>query len=248
MKRELEVFDSPEQLADHFSDQLMSWIGNSASARMDIAISGGSTPNLLFSALAGKYADAPSWQKVHFWWVDERMVPWEAPDSNFGTARRLLFSQIQLPVTNLHPISGENEPLEEAYRYQQLIRQSLQTKDGWPLFDLVILGMGEDGHTASIFPNQMELFTSDQYCAIALHPVSSQKRITLTGKVLNNAARICFLVTGASKSEPFRQIWENSSGGNALPAARIRPKSGCMTWYCDEAATAKWDGLTPRNG
>ena len=236
MKRELQVFESPEVLADHFSDQLINWIANSPGERFDLAISGGTTPNLLFSALATKYATSPLWEKTHIWWVDERMVSWEDSDSNFGTARRLLFSKIVLPIQNIHPIKGEKDPETEAISYQHQLSQALKEHSGWPVFDLILLGMGEDGHTASIFPNQLDLLYSEKFCEVAVHPLSHQNRITLTGNVINHAESICFLVTGANKSEPLHEIWEESVKGNLFPAGRIFPAQGQLSWFCDKAA------------
>ena len=234
--RELQVFESPIVLADHFSDQLMKWIAIADGERFDLAISGGTTPNLLFSALADKYADSPLWEKTHFWWVDERMVSWEDPESNYGTSRRLLFSKIALPNENIHPINGVKEPVNEAISYQQQISRCLKMRSGWPVFDLILLGMGEDGHTASIFPNQLDLLYSERFCEVAVHPLSHQKRITLTGNVINHAESICFMVTGANKNEPLRNIWIENAKGKLLPAGRIMPEQGQLTWFCDAAA------------
>lgn len=239
MKRELQVFESPEVLADYFSDQLMNWIGNSRGDRFDLAISGGTTPNLLFSALAFKYATSPLWQKIHIWWVDERMVSQEDSESNFGNARRLLFSKIALPLQNIHPINGEKDPESEAISYQHQISQALKERSGWPVFDLVLLGMGDDGHTASIFPNQLDLLYSERFCEVAVHPLSLQKRITLTGNVINHAVNICFLVTGANKREALQAIWKDNSSGKLLPAGRILPVHGQLTWFCDKAAAER---------
>ncbi len=236
MERNLIVYRDPQELADCFSDLLMSRIGQSGEGRYHLTISGGATPQILFSALASKYADSELWQKTHFWWVDERMVPPGDPDSNFGAAHRLLFSKIRIPAENIHRIRGENDPYQEAEDYALQIEAALPARNGRPLFNLVILGLGEDGHTASIFPDQMELLTSTGICEVAHHPLTRQSRVTLTGTQINAAARICFLITGANKSERLSEIWLEGEKAKLLPAAHIKPENGELLWYTDHYA------------
>jgi 6-phosphogluconolactonase len=236
MNQKITVFKDPQGLADQVSDWLMDQIAKSTGSRFDLAISGGSTPNLLFTALASKYAESGLWQKTHFWWVDERMVAPDDPESNFGTAQKLLFQKIALPLENIHRISGDVDPLQEVENYSQKIKEAFNMVHGWPAFDLILLGMGDDGHTASIFPNQTELLTSNRICEIAHHPFSNQVRITLTGRVLNNAAKICFLVTGAGKAVRLSGIFSNAENSKQLPAAQIIPYNGELSWFLDNAA------------
>ncbi len=232
-KTDLHIFKNPEELADKFADQLMNCVETRSGNTFHLAISGGKTPNLLFSVLASKYADSPLWQKVHFWWVDERMVPPDHPESNFGMANRLLFSKIAIPEENIHRIKGENNPEVEALSYSTQIQKNVPQKNGWPVFDLILLGMGDDGHTASIFPNQMNLLESDQICEVATHPVSGQKRVTLTGKAINTANRIYFLITGKEKANRLKEIVNLSPEADLLPASHIKN----AIWYVDLAAT-----------
>jgi 6-phosphogluconolactonase len=239
MKQNLHIFKTPEELAGKFAVQLMNWVANHSGNEFHLAISGGKTPDLLFAALAEQYADSELWQKVHFWWVDERMVPPGDPESNFGVVERLLFSQIKLPAENIHRVRGENAPESEALSYSGQIQERLERTNGWPVFQLIILGMGDDGHTASIFPDQLNLLDSDQICTVATHPVSGQKRVTLTGKAINNAEKICFLVTGSSKAQRMLQIFSQSPEARQLPASYIATASGSPEWYVDEAAVQK---------
>lgn len=237
MTPNLHVFPSPEALAETLADKLMSLFGNSTSSAFHIAISGGTTPNLLFSALAGKYARSPIWNNIYFWWVDERMVPPDDADSNYGTAYKLFFSQIEIPKDNIHPIKGENAPETEALSYSSQIKESLPFSNGRPVFDLILLGMGDDGHTASIFPNQMQLLDSNNICEVAIHPQSRQKRITLTGQIINNALKVWFVVTGTSKADKLKTILLHYPNAIMLPAAHINPLNGELAWYTDEEAT-----------
>ena len=231
-KEDLIIYNSPEELANAFADQLMVWIEEHSGDKFHLAISGGKTPDLLFAVLAEKYPQSPLWQKVNLWWVDERMVPPTHPESNFGVAQKLLFSQISIPEENIHRIKGENNPQEEALSYSSQILKTLPQSENLPVFDLILLGMGDDGHTASIFPDQMKLLESDQICAVATHPVSGQKRVTLTGKVINNAAKVCFLVTGSGKAERLKEIRNYPEMARLLPAFYIKNAH----WYVDLAA------------
>ena len=235
-KTDLHIFKSSEELANQFADHLMNWVEQNSANSFNLAISGGKTPDLLFSILAGKYADSSLWQKVHFWWVDERMVPPSDPESNFGVVRRLLFSQISIPEENIHRIKGENTPEAEALSYAAQIQENIPEQNGWPVFDLILLGMGDDGHTASIFPNQTYLLNSEHICEVATQPQSGQKRVTLTGKVINSASRVCFLVTGSNKAERLSEIWNSPEKAKLLPAAQIKPGNGLLEWYIDELA------------
>ena len=237
MKNKLHIFKTPEEVANEFADQMMNWIKEYSGKSFHLAISGGKTPDLLFSVLAEKYGNSELWQKVHFWWVDERMVAPIHPESNFGRAQQLLFSLINIPEPNIHRIKGENDPESEALSYSEQIRESLPNGADWPVFDLILLGMGDDGHTASIFPDQMELLNSTQICEVAIHPQSGQKRVTLTGKVINSARKVCFLVTGANKAQRLSEIFSDPGKAKFLPAAHIQPESGDLLWIIDEPAS-----------
>lgn len=236
MNPNLHVFNSPKELAHELADKLLALLAKHLHHAFHIALSGGKTPNLLFTALADKYAVSSVWKDVHFWWVDERMVPPYDPESNYGTAQELLFSRINIPKENVHRIKGENHPHEEALSYSQQIRDSLPVSDGWPVFDLILLGIGDDGHTASIFPDQLHLLQSDQICEVAIHPQSKQKRITLTGQTMNASSKIWFVVTGANKAEKLKAIATNSLDSDTLPAAHIKPINGELVWYADQEA------------
>jgi 6-phosphogluconolactonase len=236
MIRDLHIFKNPEELANQFADQLMNWVEKHSGNSFNLAISGGKTPDLLFSILAKKYAGSLLWEKIHFWWVDERMVSPTNPESNFGVAQKLLFSQISIPKENIHRIKGENTPEDEALSYSAQIQENLPQQDGWPVFDLILLGMGDDGHTASIFPNQMYLLNSEHICEVATQPQSGQKRVTLTGMSICSASKICFLVTGSNKTERLAEIFGNSEKADRLPAAQIHVVSGNLMWFVDELA------------
>jgi 6-phosphogluconolactonase len=226
----MNISKTPEVQADNFVRQLIIWLGETSQTTFHLVLSGGKTPSHLFSILAGKYKDKIPWQKIHFWWGDERMVPASDPESNFGNAYRLLFSRIELSENQIHRINGEADPKKEVERYGSEVRSLVPAFEGWPSFDLIMLGLGEDGHTASIFPDQLKLLNSDQITGIALHPTTGRQRITLTGKVLNNAKRVAFLITGESKSRIYNEIIHNTDNSIVYPASHINPL-GELHWF-----------------
>jgi len=236
---EVKIYETPEKIVKAFAKELLRIVNNSDQKRFDIALSGGETPRLLFRFLSSKYEDKLPWKRLHFWWGDERCVEPTHEDSNFGVAYDLLFSMIDIPEENIHRIKGENEPEKEAISYSLQIQKELNHRKDWPVFDLIILGMGKDGHTASIFPDQINLLESDKICEVAVHPETGQKRITLTGKVLNNAHRVYFLVTGHGKAKRVSQIMNNLKTAQKFPATHIIPENGNLIWYLDEAAAEK---------
>ena len=230
------VFDTPQAVAEGFAADFVALVN--AHDSLTVALSGGSTPKILFDLLAEKHADL-SWNKVHFYWGDERCVPPNDAESNYKMTVDHLLSKIDIPEGNIHRVKGELDPTEETKAYGEQIDQNLPAANGLPQFDLVILGMGGDGHTASIFPHEIELLNEENTCALATHPESGQKRVTLTGGVINNAKNICFLVTGAGKTEKVDEIFHQSGDWKSYPASYIKPAEGALTWYMDEAAAAK---------
>ncbi len=225
---QLKKFADPQTLAEHFARQLIDWIKERDS--LHVALSGGSTPKLLFRILA-KEQDV-DWSKVHLYWGDERCVAPDDVESNYKMTKDLLLDRISMPVENIHRIRGEADPEEEAQRYAQLVQDQLPITNGLPVFDLIILGMGGDGHTASIFPHQMELLTAPSNCAVASHPVSGQRRVSLTGRVLNNAKQVAFLITGAGKREVFNEILHRRGVWRSYPTSHIQP-AGELSFYVD---------------
>jgi len=202
--------------------------------KFDIVLSGGNTPKFVFQTLAKDYNSKIDWSKVHLYWADERCVPPCDDESNYGMTKKFLLDFINIPAENIHRINGENKPEKEAKRYAEEIKTNVKLKNEIPCFDFVMLGLGEDGHTASIFQNQINLIQSEKVCEVATHPVSGQKRITLSGSVINNAKEIIFLVTGESKSEILKKMLIDKN--KTLPAAFIQPVTGSLKYFVDEAA------------
>ncbi|MDR1860255.1 MAG: 6-phosphogluconolactonase [Bacteroidales bacterium] len=184
-----------------------------------LAISGGTSPKLLFEAWASATFSAIPWPRIHFWWVDERCVAPTHPDSNFGMTKKYLLDKIPVKRDNIHRIKGELPPAKACTEYAAEIMRHVPLNDNLPQFDMLILGMGDDGHTASIFPNRMDLLYTAAICAVTQHPQSGQHRVTLTGPTLCNAMRLYFLILGSSKNLCVRQLLHRQA--DALPAAHI---------------------------
>jgi 6-phosphogluconolactonase len=232
----INIFATPSELAEKFAEDLTGRIEESARKRkpVTIVLSGGSTPELLFAVLGERYSETVPWKYVHFFWGDERCVPLTNPDSNFGNAKRIFLDRIDIPLSNIHRIRGEDDSEEEVERYAREILSVTLLRDWLPLFDITILGLGEDGHTASIFPGNPGLLNSDKICETAFHPVSNQKRITLTGRVINNSESVAFLVTGKKKAAVVEKILRERDLSQNCPASHIVPVYGKIRWFLDK--------------
>jgi 6-phosphogluconolactonase len=238
LDKSIKIFLSPYELAEKFAEELVKTITESAKKRkiFSIALSGGSTPQLLFSVLGDHFSKSAPWEYVQFFWGDERCVPPDSRESNYGMAMRKFLEKIKIPASNIHRIIGESDPEKEAYRYSEEISEYTVKRDGMPIFDLIILGLGEDGHTASIFPGNKELLDSSKICEVAVHPSTLQKRITLTGRVINNADFVNFLVTGAKKADIVEKIINKNPVAINFPAYFIVPVYGELRWLIDKEA------------
>jgi 6-phosphogluconolactonase len=240
MNPEIKKFKTPLEVAENLAARIFSVVEENLSQGnyTFIAISGGNTPKTLFSVLAEEYKDRLDWVKTHFFWVDERCVPPEDQESNYGMTKKFLFDKIEIPDENIHRIKGENIPEKEAARYSAELDEYIKYKNKLPNFDLIVLGIGTDGHTASIFPNQLQLLNSEDVCALGIHPQSGQKRVTLTGRVINNADNVFFMITGEDKAKVVSDIVRKNKGFERYPAGNINPFQGKYEWFLDSSASS----------
>jgi 6-phosphogluconolactonase len=234
MNQDIKIFEDTYQIAEEFASTLQKLAQKNKNKPVHVALSGGSTPKAIFKYLSEKYGTSLNFPNLHFWWGDDRCVPPSHDDSNFKWANELWLSPTGFSNAQIHRIKGENNPEKEAKRYSEEIKQFVPAENKWPVFDLIVLGLGEDGHTASIFPNQMELLESNHICEIATHPQSGQKRVTFTGHLINNAKNAIFLATGSSKAEKVKQVIDERD--LSLPATHIKPAKGKLTWWVDNDA------------
>ncbi len=195
-----------------------------------VAISGGNSPQGFFRELASQAQREKFWQFVHFYWVDERCVPQDHLESNYRMAKELLLEHIPLRESNIHAIFGDAQSLSsEVLRYTKEIQGNVPLWQSIPRFDWIFLGMGNDGHTASIFPGQKSIIESPEICVISEHPNKPQKRITLTLKTINNASRISFIVLGKEKERIIDKVLQKNPN-SIYPAAYVSPRQGALEW------------------
>lgn len=208
-----------------------------------VAISGGSTPQAAFKLLADPtqpFANTVAWDKLQLYWVDERCVAPESPESNYGVCKRLLLDHVAIPPENVHRMEGERDPEEAASRYESDLRNSMKLEGAEsPAFDLLMLGMGDDGHTASLFPHTEGLHEMGRL-AIANHvPQKDTWRISLTWTVINQASEVVFDIGGAAKASILSEVFTGPRDPERLPSQLIRPTNGRLLLQLDEAAAAK---------
>jgi 6-phosphogluconolactonase len=234
--------------AQRFVDSIQSAVAARGMAR--IAISGGGSPKPVFTLLADPnepYRAAIPWDRVWIFWVDDRCVPPEHPDSNYGMTRKLLLSKVPLPADHVIRIEGELDPEEAAARYESAIRSHycLEGAQG-PVFDVLQLGMGNDGHCASLFPHTAALHEMTRI-AVANH-VPQQKqswRVTLTWPVINAARDVFFLIDGPAKAEPLARVLLGPYDPETLPSQLIQPQNGRLLFLLDTAAAAQLPAPQP---
>ncbi len=238
MTTETKIFADTSAVAAGFAEDFAAWVENSYQDKpLAVALSGGSTPKVLFELWASRYARAIDWSRVKFFWGDERCVAPDDAESNYGVAKALFLDRVTIPASNVHRVFGEADPMGERLRYQNEIVSVVGNGGTVPQFDLIILGMGDDGHTASIFPHESHFLNSKELCEVATHPSSGQKRITLTGTVINAASRVAFLITGANKADVLAQVIDKTGEFESFPASHVSAKE--VTFFLDQAAAGK---------
>jgi 6-phosphogluconolactonase len=207
-----------------------------------IALSGGSTPKAAFQLLADphrRFRGSMPWDNLDLYWVDERCVPPDDPESNYRMTREALLSHVPLPAAQVHRMEGELDPEVAAARYESELRNSFRLEGAEsPRFDLVALGMGDDGHTASLFPHTAAIHEMSRLVAANHVPQKDTWRITLTWPVINHASSVFFLIAGEDKAERIREVFMGPRDPERLPSQLIWPSSGILTLFLDKAAAA----------
>lgn len=229
----LRVFGDPATVAREAAAQIQSLIAEKTNGGrgVSLALSGGSTPRVLYRCLAEDYRDSLPWARIDIYWSDERYVPHNDPRSNYRTAREMLLDHVPVSPARVHPMPTDlADPDEAARRYEAILP---------PSFDLVLLGLGGDGHTASLFPGSGALDETRRLVVASEAPVEPRVRLTLTFPALNGAEAIFFLVTGADKAPAMRRIAKESPNPRVCPAAGVRPLRGTVVWWIDGAAASQ---------
>jgi 6-phosphogluconolactonase len=213
--------------------------------RFTVALSGGSTPRLLFREVASAPPGSLPWEKVHLFWGDERTVPPDHPDSNFRMAHEELLSRVAIPTANIHRMRGEDpDPVAAAADYEADLLDFFGLRPRQlPRFDLVLLGMGVDGHTASLFPGSEALLETERLVAAPWIAQLGTQRLTLAARVFNQAACVVFLVSGGDKAATLKRVLEGPRHPLELPSQLVAPGDGELVWLIDTAAARH---LSPR--
>ncbi|HXO38024.1 MAG TPA: 6-phosphogluconolactonase [Candidatus Acidoferrum sp.] len=211
--------------------------------RFSVALSGGNTPRTVYSLMASEHKQLP-WDKIHIFFGDERLVPPDDPESNFRMANESLLSKVPIPQSNVHRIRTELGPEAAAMQYDQELREFFHLMDhDWPRFDLIFLGLGDDGHTASLFPGSKALTNESSRVTANWVEKFQTFRITLTLPVLNHAAEVVFLVSGASKAQILSEVL--GPGARKFPAQNVQPENGRLLWLVDQDAGSLLPFATP---
>ena len=245
-RREVECFSDRGEMVRMEAERIVARARDSIGQRVRflLCLAGGSTPKPLYELLATPpFATRIDWPRVHVFWGDERCVPPDHPESNYRMAREALLDHVQLPGTNVHRIRGEDEPSKAAAAYEELLATFFGSREILPQasFDLVLLGMGADGHTASLFPGSAAARETRRWVVASPGPQPGHWRVSLTPVLLNTAEDVTFLVSGANKADRLKDVLEDR-GPDLLPAQLIRPTHGALHWVVDTAAAARLRG------
>jgi 6-phosphogluconolactonase len=235
------IYRSADLLAEAMAEELLklSFLSDSQTP-ISICLSGGKTPKILFQILArDEYLNSINWANLSFWWGDERWVPSSDSESNFGEAYRILFHKDPCQNSQLHPYQTDLPPQEGLKHFLNELNL-LPQRNSFPIFDLIILGLGEDGHTASLFPPEYHQ-DLNQAALLCTNPYTGQQRISLSLKCLTAAERIIFLVSGKSKAPIIQAICENDSISHHWPATKVYNYQGKREWYTDTNAIPEKD-------
>jgi len=234
---EKKVFSTKDELCKSAAQKLAE-IGKAAIAKdgqFTLVLSGGKTPEALYALLAQEpYRDELDWKKVHLFWGDERCVVKTHPDSNYRMANESLISKVSIPAGNVHRIGAEEDAMLAAQQYEDELRDFFGVYEaGFPSFDLILLGLGDDGHTASLFPETEALGNNERWVVDNFVKKLHAHRITMTFPTINHAANVMFLVSGSSKASVCKQIF---AGSGQFPAQKVQPVQGTLAWYLDKDA------------
>ena len=223
-----------------------------ARGRGTVALSGGSTPKRMAELLAeAPYREQVPWPNLEVFWGDERWVPLASPESNAGEAKRILLDRVPVEPARINPFPTPDlvhDPHVAAEMYEAQLRLVFGTARGVPALDLILLGMGDDGHTASLFPGTAPIHEQERLAVAHRVEKLDAERLTLTPPVLNAGREVVFLVGGAGKAAPLKRVLEGPEDLDALPAQVVRPASGTLTWLVDEAAAADLSGPGASDG
>ncbi|MDZ7343527.1 MAG: 6-phosphogluconolactonase [candidate division KSB1 bacterium] len=239
MNRQIHIYKTRAEFVEAATELIAGIVGRAIekNGRCTIALAGGNTPREVYQKLAADPLQRRiAWRNLHLFWGDERLVPPDHPDSNFGMARAAMLAQVPIPEANVHRIKGELSPAQAAREYATELRRVFQNQE--IRFDLVCLGIGEDGHTASLFPGTEAISEAIKPVAAVYVPQFDKWRVTLTLPVINRAREVVFMVAGKSKAQIVANILQVKQPETKWPASMVQPKDGVLHWLLDAEAAA----------
>ena len=240
---EIRILTTPQELFEVAAEEVVRAATEAVAqrGRFTIALSGGSTPKNLFNLLATNARTVFPWDRTYFFWSDERHVPPTDPESNYRMAEEIMLSKIPVNAGNVFRIAAENpDAAAVAEAYEQTLRKFFQLQPGQvPVFDLILLGMGPDGHTASLFPNTAGLQEKTRLVIANWVDKLKTNRLTMTLPVLNSARTVAFLASGTDKAQVLRTVLEEDAPPEQYPAKLVRPSDGRLMWFVDRAAASQ---------
>jgi 6-phosphogluconolactonase len=237
---EIHVSKNTAELSKDLADRIVRLIEDTLRKqdRFTFVLSGGSTPKALYALLSeSTYSENIAWERLHFFWGDERAVPFEDDRNNAKMCYEQLLNKVNVPAENIHIMRTDLSPVESAVAYEKVLRSYF--KEGEPTFDFVLLGMGDDGHTLSLFPGTEVVHESDAWVSAFFLKAQDMYRITLTAPVVNAAKYVAFMATGAGKAETLKSVLEGDKNLDKFPSQIIKPENGELHWFVDEAAAAQ---------
>lgn len=235
------ILNEPQELFVHAAEEIAHVAGEAVCTHGEftISLSGGSTPAATFELLATRFQYSVDWKEVQFFWGDERCVPPDNKESNYGMADRTLLSKIELRPEQVHRMRGELAPEQGALDYEENLRRSFSIgADELPRFDLILLGLGDNRHTASLFPGNPAIHESKRMVVAVDVDAEPRQRLSFTPPIINNALRVMFLVAGKNKAEAVRDVIEGPRDPDKFPAQIVAPLDGELIWFLDAGAAS----------
>jgi 6-phosphogluconolactonase len=246
-ERQIIVLDTADDLFVRAAEEITHIAGEAICmhGEFTLALTGGNTPAKTYELLATRFELSVDWKEVQFYWGDDRCVPPTDPSSNYGMANRTMLGKLKLSPEQIHRIRGEDAPADAAHEYEEGLRKNFKLAEGqFPRFDLMLLGLGDNCHMLSHFPGIPEIHEQHRLVVPVAVEDKIRHRVTMTAPVMNNSARIMFLVSGANKAAAVKRVLEGNDNPDEVPAHLVAPKDGVVIWMMDKPAASQLSPAT----
>jgi len=240
-ERQIIILDTADELFVRAAEEIAHVAGEAICmhGEFNLCLTGGTTPARTYELLASRFELSVDWKEVQFYWGDDRCVPPTDPSSNYGMANRTILSKLNIKPSNIHRIHGEHKPADAAREYEDELRRCMHVQEGkFPRFDLMLLGLGDNCHMLSLFPGIPEIHEMHRWVVPVEVEDKIRHRVTMTAPVMNNSARIMFLISGANKAAAVKRVLEGNDDPERVPAHLVAPTDGVVTWMMDKPAAS----------